>query len=188
MGASAAQLGVPLHEVLDHVERAYAPRRPDFATARAAAVAWAERALLRRGDESCEDPLTSLTTVPYLRTRLAEIYRGLEEVPAAGESHVLVVVELPRTLVRHELELSLRALEVADVLRSVFPRDETLALLTSRRFAALVPRERSDALTLRLLGLLLDRAVGRRGQPRLWVEQLPRSADGVASVLAGLCE
>ncbi|MFI5425492.1 hypothetical protein [Aeromicrobium sp. UC242_57] len=96
MGASAAQLGVPLHEVLDHVERAYAPNEPAAAATRAAAVAWAERALIHHADIACEDPLTSLATVPYVRTRLAEIYRGAESVGRrATDSSALVVVELP---------------------------------------------------------------------------------------------
>lgn len=189
VGASAAQMGVPLHEVLDLVERAFAPDGPDVAAVRAAAVAWAERALLRHVDESCEDPLTSLATVPYLRSRLAEIYRGAERAGRdAGDTTALVVVELPRPLRGHELERALLGLDVAEVLRQVFTGDETIAQLTVRRFAALVARERSDDVTLSLVALLLDRTLAGHGQPRLWVERLPASADGVAQVLAGLCE
>lgn len=189
VGASAAQWGVPLHEVLDHVERAFAPDQPSFAATRAAAVAWAERALVRHADISCEDPLTSLATVPYVRSRLTEIYRGAENVGGrASDSTAVVVVELPRSHVGHELELSLRALHVAEILRTVFAGDETVAQLTPRRFAALVARDRTDDITLSLLAMLLDRAVGEHGQSRLWVEQLPASVDGVAQVLAGLCE
>jgi hypothetical protein len=35
-------MGVPFHEVLDHVERAHAPAEPSFATVRAASLAWVE--------------------------------------------------------------------------------------------------------------------------------------------------
>lgn len=189
VGASAAQMGVPLHEVLDHVERAYAPDEPDFAAARAASVAWAETALIHRAGVSCEDPLTSLATVPYLRARLAETYRGAEQ---AGErpadTAALVVVELPRSHVGHELELALRALDVAEVLRTVFSGDETVAQLTSRRFVALAARRRTDELTIGLVGLLLDEMLAHHGQARLWVEHLPASADGIVHVLAALCE
>lgn len=189
VGASAARLGVPLHEVLDHVERAYVPDEPSFAASRAAAVAWAEAALIRDADVACEDPLTTLATVPYLRSRLSEIYRGAASAGRrASETCVLVVAELPRTHVGHELEQSLRALEVAQVLRTVFAGEETVAQLSSRRFAVVARRERADDVTVALLGLLLERSVGEHGQPRLWVEQLPASIDGVAVVLAGLCE
>lgn len=189
VGASAAHLGVPLREVLDHVERAFAPDAPHFAVTREAAVAWSEAALVHRADISCEDPLTSLASVPHLRARLAEVYRGADRDDVrVMDHHVLVVIELPRTSRGHELELSLRALDVGDVLRSVFRGDETIAQLTSRRFAVLAGRERADVVTMALLGIMLDRARDEHGQTRLWVEQLSATEDGVAQVLAGLCD
>ncbi|MFC5678026.1 hypothetical protein [Aeromicrobium endophyticum] len=189
VGASAAQTGVPLHEVLDHVERAYRPDAPDFEVARAAALAWADASLVGLADISCDDPLTSLATVPYLRSRLAEIYRGAgSRGRRAADSHALVVVELPRAAHGNDIEQALRALDVAEVLRTVFVGDETVAQLSVRRFAALAARERADDLALDLLGVLLDRAFGAGAQPRLWVERLPASVDGVAQVLAGLGE
>jgi hypothetical protein len=189
VGASAAQLGIPLHEVLDHVQRAYAPDAPEFAAIRAAAVAWAERALIHHADMSCEDPLTSLATVPHVRSRLAEIYRGAERHDRqAADTHALVVVELPRSPAGHDLEVALQALDVAEVLRSVFSGDETVAQLNPRRFTAVVGRERTDDVTIGLLGILLDRMLADKGQARLWVERLPASAVGIAQVLAGLCE
>lgn len=189
VGASAARLGVPLHEVLDHVERAFAPAPPSFGVVRAAATAWAELALIHHADIACEDPLTSMATVPYLRSRLAEIYRGAERAgrPAADVT-ALVVVELPRIAAGHELEQALRALDVAEVLRLVFTADETIAQLAPRRFAALAARERADAPTIGLLRLLVDRAMQHRGQSRIWVEHLPSSADGVPHLLAVLAE
>ncbi len=189
VGASAAQMGVPLHEVLDHVERAYAPDEPDFAAARAAAVAWAETALVHRAGISCEDPLTSLATVPYLSSRLAETYRGAERAgQRAADTAALVVVELPRSHVGHELELALRALDVAEVLRTVFSGDETVAQLSPRRFVALAARRRTDDLTIGLVAILLEETLAHHGQARLWVEHLPGSSDGVVHLLAALCE
>jgi GGDEF domain-containing protein len=189
VGASAAQTGVPLHEVLDHVERAYLPDPPVFEVARAASLAWADAAMVRLAGVSCHDPLTSLATVAHLRSRLDETYRGAERAGGrAAESHVLVVAELPRERQGNEIERALQALDVAEVLRTVFTGDETHARLTPRRFAVLAARTDADDVTVDLLGLLLDRTLTTPGQARLWVERLPASADGVAQVLAGLCE
>lgn len=189
VGASAAQLGVPLHEVLDHVERAYAPAEPPSAVTRATAVAWAERILVDSADIACEDPLTSLASVPYVRSRLAEIYRGADrDGRRATDTHALVVVELSRAGRGHGLEQAVRALDVAQVLHTVFTGDETIAQLSPRRFGALVARARADDVTLTLLGLLLDRTLAERDRARLWVEHLPGSADGIAPVLAALGE
>ncbi|WP_332642166.1 hypothetical protein [Aeromicrobium sp.] len=187
VGASAAQMGVPLHEVLDHVERAHAEEEPPFATVRAAALAWVEEALLHQVDASCEHPLTSLSTVPHVRSRLGDVYRGAErDGKRAADTHALVVVELPRLDPGNELEQELRSLEVAEAMRMVYVGDETVAQLSPRRFAALVGVERADAVTVRLLAMMLEQVLGDEPQVRLWVEHLPSTSDGIASTLAAL--
>lgn len=187
VGACAAQMGIPLHEVMDHVERAHVQGEPLFATVRAAALAWVDMALLHQVDVSCEHPLTSLSTVPHVRSRLGDVYRGAERAGTrAADTYALVVVELRRADLGNELEESLHALEVADTMRSVFAGDETIAQMSARRFGALVQREHADTVTIRLLALLLERTLGHTGQARLWVEQLPGSPDGIASLLAAL--
>ena len=187
VGARAAQMGVPLHEVMDHVERAHVPKEPSFATVRAAALAWVGEALNHQMDVSCEHPLTALSTVPHVRSRLGDIYRGAErDGVQAADTHALVVVELPRIAPGNELEQSLRALEVAEAMRLVFAGDETIAQMSPRRFAALSSRGRTDAVTISLLAAVLERALGDDSQTRLWVERLPGSVDGIAMMLAGL--
>lgn len=187
VGASAAQTGVPLHEVLDHVERACAPDPAPAGVVRATALAWADVTLADYADVSCDDPLTSLATAPYLRSRLAEVYRGAAaRGRSVADTHALVVVELQRARHGNEIEQELRALEVAELLRTVFTADETIARPSPRRFAALVASERADDVTIRLVGLLLDRA-GHRAARR-WVERLPASVDDVAHVLVALSE
>ena len=189
VGASAARLGVPLHEVLDHMERAFAGREPSYEATRAAVLAWADEALVLHADISCEDPLTSLASTAYVRSRLAEMYRGAErDGHLVSERSALVVVELPSRHTGHEIEESLRALDVAEAMRAVFAGDETVAQMSPRRFAALVGRERADVVSMSLLRILLERALGSHVQPRLWVEELPPSADGISRVLAGLAE
>lgn len=187
VGASAAQMGIPLHEVLDHVERAHAHKEPSLATVRATALAWVEEALLHQVDVSCEHPLTSLSTVPHVRSRLGDVYRGAERAGMrAADTHALVVVELPRLGVGNRLEESLNALEVAETMRAVFAGDETIAQVSERRFVALVDRENTDTVTISLLALLLERTLERAGPIRLWVEQLPGSSESIATLLAAL--
>jgi len=171
------------------MERAYADQQPSFEATRAAVLAWADWALVLHADVSCEDALTSLATPAYLRSRLTEVYRGAErDGHRVADKSALVAVELPRRHTGHELEQSLRALDVAGAMRAVFAGDETVAQVSPRRFAALVGRERADVLSMSLLRILLERALGSDLRPRLWVEELPPSVDGVARVLAGLSE
>lgn len=186
VGASAAQMGIPLHEVLDHVERAHAQQEPSFATVRATALAWTEKALFHQVDVSCEHPLTSLSTVPHVRARLGDVYRGADRAGTrVPDTHVLVVVELPRIDHAHQLEQSLHALEVAETMRTVFAGDETIGQMSARRFVALAECGRADPVTVSLLALLLERMHTARA--RLWVEQLPARAEDAAGLLAALC-
>jgi len=190
VGASAALMGAPLHEVLDRVERAHdrIGSEPEFSIVRAAAVAWAEHIRLGATDVSCEDPLTSLATAEYLRSRLAEVYRGAARTgERAAHRHVLVVVELARMPSGHDLEASLRAIDVAEALRSVFAGDETVAGLTAQRFAVLAQRSRVDDLAMHLLGIVLRRDLDDSARPmRTWVEELPADEDDVRHLLAVL--
>lgn len=187
VGASAADGGLPLHEVLDHVERAHCGQDPDFAVVRAAAVGWAERVMERRFGDSCEDPLTSLASPAHVRLRLEEIYRGAsrDDLPAT-QSHVLVVAELPPLVPPHRLEDALRALEVSEVLRTVFDGDETVGQLAARRFVVVARRCHADELAVHLVSRLLAKAFPGPPAPRLWVEQLPSSADNLGWMLGQL--
>ncbi|MET0953917.1 MAG: hypothetical protein ABWX57_11550, partial [Aeromicrobium sp.] len=158
-----------------------------FATVRAAALAWVEEALVHQVDASCEHPLTTLSTAAHVRSRLGDVYRGAErDGTRAADDYAMVVVELPRLDPGNELEQELRSLEVAEAMRMVYAGDETIAQLSPRRFAALAGIERADAVTVRLLALMLEQVLGDESQARLWVEHLPSSADGVATMLAGL--
>lgn len=190
VGASAAQMGAPLHEVLDQVERAHDRIGADleFSIVRAAAVAWAEHSRLVSADQTCEDPLTSLATPEHLRTRLAEVYRGAaRRGELAAHRHVLVVIEIAPGRFGHEIETSLRSLDVAEALRSVFGGDETLAQLTSRRFGVLAERSRVDELALHLLAMVLRRELAETDRPiRTWVEELPADEDDLRHVIAVL--
>ena len=186
VGASAADQGAPLHEVLDLVERAYGGT-PEHRVVRAASLAWSERVTEHAHGITCEDELTGLATTGHLRSRLAEIHR---EADMAGvrvaDTHVLVGVQLVAGLGASSLERALHALEVSEVLREVFPGEETIARINERCFVVLVRRDRADAMTLALVRLLVQRTSAGVPSPRLWVEELPGDYEDSVRVVAEL--
>lgn len=186
VGASAADQGAPLQEVLDLVERAYGGS-PQHVVVRAASLAWAERVTEHLHGVTCEDELTSLATPAHLRSRLSELHR---EADMAGtrvaDTHVLVGVKLGAGQGASSLERALHALEVSEVLREVFPGEETIARIDERCFVVLVRRDRADAMTLALVRLLVQRTSAGVPSPRLWVEELPGDYQDSVRVVAEL--
>src|SRR5262249_44458239 len=51
------------------------PRDPALRLVGAIAEGWAEESVSQFARGGCEDPLSGMATLPYLRTRLAEVYR-----------------------------------------------------------------------------------------------------------------
>src|SRR5690606_37655779 len=185
VGASAASLGVPLHEVLDRVERAFDGLEPSFAMVRGVAVAWAETSHLLHMEMSCEDPLTQLSTLAHLRSRLDALYRrAVRDDTTVSDSHGLVVVELPRQSTG-VLESTLHAVDVSVAMRTAFPGDEVIAQLAPQRFCVVVERDRLDQLTLNLVTVLLRRTF-ESPPPRVWFEMLPPAVQDVTWVLDAL--
>ncbi|HEX4060580.1 MAG TPA: hypothetical protein VHY58_06105 [Streptosporangiaceae bacterium] len=129
IGEAVTDLAAFCH-VLDGVD-------PPLDLVRPLAEGWAEAGLATMAHGTCEDPLTGLTTVPYLRTRLGEVYREARDAGGcAADSHRLVVAELPRSLDPWD-RLSVLIL-VSHELRSAFPGGETLSLVAPTRAIALV--------------------------------------------------
>jgi len=189
VGASAANLGSPLQEVFDQLERAYARHgaTPAYDVVKALSVSWSEAALSHHHQLSCEDPLTALSTLPHLRSRLGDLYRGAErEGTPVSDSHALVVVELPRTSSMNPLDGSLDMLEASEAMRTVYSGDETISQVAPRRAVALVERGRIDRSTLQLLQILVRRQSYAGAEPRLWIESPPRSALGIGWLLTEL--
>ncbi len=92
------------------------------------AEGWAEEGMAQFSQGDCEDPLSGLATLPYLRTRLAEVYR---EAAQAGTSpagtHRLLLVRLP-----HQPDPWRRMAQtilIGHDLRAAFPGGETLSLV-----------------------------------------------------------
>ncbi|YCK33155.1 hypothetical protein ACNF49_03330 [Actinomadura sp. ATCC 39365] len=79
LGAARAGAGVGINEGLGDLAALFAVTdrgEPTFPLVRAYAAGWAEQSFAPMSDLQCEDPLTGLATVAYLRTRLGELYRG----------------------------------------------------------------------------------------------------------------
>jgi hypothetical protein len=107
----------------------------------AIAEGWAEESVSQFARRGCEDPLSGMATLPYLRTRLAEVYREAEQRGTSpAETHRLLVVGLPRRPDPWR-RLALPILVGRD-LRAAFPGGETLALAKPGPAIALVPARR----------------------------------------------
>ena len=93
----------------------------------AIAAGWAEESLAQLAQGGREDPLSGLATLPYLRTRLAEVYREAEQGGASpADTHRLLVVMLPRH--PDPWRRMALAILVGHDLRAAFPGGETLSL------------------------------------------------------------
>ena len=108
----------------------------------AIAEGWAEESLTQLAQGGCEDPLSGLATLPYLRTRLAEVYREAEQGGTSpADTHRLLVVGLPRR--PDPWRRMALAILVGHDLRAAFPGGETLLIAKPGPAIALV-RARGD--------------------------------------------
>lgn len=116
-------------------------RDPALRLVGAIAEGWAEESVSQFARGGCEDPLSGMATLPYLRTRLAEVYREAEQRGTSpAETHQLLVVGLPsRPDPWRRLVLPIL---VGRDLRAAFPGGETLALAKPGPAIALVPARR----------------------------------------------
>ena len=177
LGHARAQAGVGIGETLADLGALFAELgrdEPPMRCARALAEGWAESGVFGAAGLTCEDPLTGLTTPPYLRSRTAELYRGGD---SPRDAYCLVVVDLAARL--DPWKRIAWTIVVGHALRRAFPGEETLTLLGSGRVGALVPlRPELELVTARL-----RRDVATRHTARLWVEHLPEDALGAARLL-----
>ncbi len=103
---------------------------------------WDEESLARLAQGGCEDPLSGLATLPYLRTRLAEVYREAEDDGTSpADTHRLLVVGLPRR--PDPWRRMALAILLGHDLRAAFPGGETLSIAKPGPAIALV-RARGD--------------------------------------------
>ena len=152
LGRSRARAGIGIAETIDDLAALFAVlgRNPDGGQAAdpplrlicAIAEGWAEESLAQLAQGGCEDPLSGLATLPYLRTRLAEVYREAERGGTSpADTHRLLVVGLSRR--PDPWRRMALAILVGHDLRAAFPGGETLSIAKPGPAIALV-RARGD--------------------------------------------
>lgn len=188
VGASAAQLGYPLQDVLDTVETAYLNVKasdPDYRVLKAALIAWSDHMERFACEVSCEDPLTTLSTAAHLRSRIDDAYRLCASIGVEPDHEfALIVVQRERRRTVLPLEESLQTLRIARVLRGLYDGDETLAQVAPHRIGVLARRDRADRIVLLRSELEAEGLIGAAG--RIWIESLPQDTDDIAWLLSEL--
>jgi hypothetical protein len=183
-GAALARDGVSLAESLEGLAlttRQVLGTEPDHDTARALAVAWSEAMLGYLNDLSCNDPLTGLSTLAHLRSRISDIYRGFSH-----DDHALVVVSAPpypdagsgRDDV---LTRAMYLAQLGDTARTVFPGTETIGHVAPGRVVVLADRDDRIGRRVGLLRRMLDG--GAVPNTRVWIEGLPDSDEAAGRLL-----
>lgn len=182
VGRQLATDGVSLVEALDGLSALYrsiAGGEPAFDAVRALSSSWAEASLVYLHTLSCEDPLTGLSSLAHLRSRLGELYREAElRGTSVSRTHALVVVEPLNPPGTSPFDRELRLVDVAECLRIVFCGGDVLGRVGSHRAAALVGREPNlpeQVATARALitQWRLDTDVPQLA--RIWIEGLPNT-------------
>jgi hypothetical protein len=129
LGRSRARGGTGIAETIDDLAALFAVLEEALPVRLVGAVAegWAEENQDQLARDACEDTLSGLATVPYLRTRLAEVYREAGQAGTSpADTHCLLVVRLPRRPDPwHRMAI---AIGIGRDLRAAFPGGETLSM------------------------------------------------------------
>ena len=191
VGRDVARDGAALGEALSGLRSTchlVLGRSPDFDAAEALSVAWSEATLEYLHDLSCEDPMTGLTSLAHVRTRLDELYRDAEltDVPLRA-SNALVVVEVSfrreDSFADHHFTRALRLVQVAEAMRSVYSGGQTIGRVGLNRAVAVVERDADLGQPVSLLRELLGDLDLGPADVRVWIEGLPPTAESATRLL-----
>lgn len=191
VGGDVARDGAALGEALSGLRTTYQlvlGTNPAFDATEALSVAWSEATLEYLHDLSCEDPLTGLTSLAHVRTRLAEVYREAELTDVSVQSsHALVVVAVrfrdQQAVVEHHFTRALRLCQVAEAIRAVFSGGQTIGRLGLNRAVALVARTPDLGTSVALLREYLGDLDFGTADVRVWIEGLPASPESATRLL-----
>lgn len=178
LGRARADVGASVGEALADLATLYgvaAGGLPPYDVTRALAESHAEGVLDRLFGRQCEDPLTCLTSMDYLCSRLAEEYRAAElHGTAVGDRKALVVVEHRATggPPTDRLAGAVRRIDVGVAVRTVFAGGETCTQAGDDRVVVLVDRVARLPFAVGLLRELLVDGTAGGATARTWVEPL----------------
>ena len=151
-------------------------------------IGWVDRTLDTLFTSACVDSMTELASLPYLMTRLTELYasaaaRGTR-VP---DEHAFVVVQvlMAGDLMQSETQMVI----IQRALRAAFHAGETLARIGPQCAIALVSRGEpalSCALGQLRISLETARANDRIRRHRMWLERLPYQRDSLPALIREL--
>ena len=193
VGWQLAQDGASLQEVLDGLRATSLDvlgEEPTFEDISALCAAWSESTLAYLHQMSCEDPMTGLTSLAHVRTRLSELYRG--ELRAEGSTqqrYALVVADLPGDATGMaaprdgHLSRAMRIGRLGEATRTVFAGTETIGRLGEHRVVVVVERSARLGRRVALLRKLLDQVDLSGHTARVWIEGLPSTDNGAAMLL-----
>jgi hypothetical protein len=184
LGQARARAGVGISETLTDVAALFqvlGEGTPPLEVLTALAEGWADAGLARMSDASCEDPLTGLVSLAYLRTRLGEVYREARQRGTCPEAtHRLVVVELPRR--SDPWRRIALVILVGHDLRTAFPGGDTLSL--SRPGPAIALVQVTEEFAFRFTGL--RRAIRAALGTEVRMIRLPARQEDAEELLDGL--
>ncbi len=148
-------------------------------------VGWVDRTLDELFTSECVDPLTELTSLPYLMTRLAEVYAEARvSAGSVSDDYALIVIHLPPASDPVVSETQMIVVQTA--MRSAFAGGETLARIGPSTAVALVRRVEprlSLGLTALRVQLELARLERRLARSRMWIERLPGERSDLPQLL-----
>jgi hypothetical protein len=151
-------------------------------------IGWVDRTLDTFFTSACVDPLTELATLPYLMTRLSELYAAAaSRAVEVGDEHAFVVVQVLAAgdLLQSETQMVI----IQRALRRAFGAGETLARIGPQCAIALVSRG-EPALNVALgqlrTGLDQARASDQIRRSRMWLARLPRDRDSLPALIRQL--
>jgi GGDEF domain-containing protein len=186
-GRAAADSGTTIEALLDDLAtvcQGATGSHPDFRLMRAVAEGWSDAQLGYLHSLSCEDPLTGLTSIHHVRTRLTDAYRAADRDGVEPQVALVLIDIVDRGAGLSRLDRTMRLVHVSEMLRTVYSGDETLGQLSGSRAVAVVRRDESLATTVRGLRDLLAGWASRGGPTtRVWIEGLPSSLGAAVTLL-----
>jgi hypothetical protein len=190
-GRGTAELGVPLEVALEDLAATFrvvlGTQEPRFAAVREFAQGYSDAQIGYLHSLSCEDPLTALTSLSHLRTRIGDAFRAATRDGTDVDLTLVLVEVLDEPTAMSRLDAAMLLVPISEMMRSVFSGDETLARLSGTRAAGLVRRDDRLAAGTTSLRELLDDWTARGGpRTRVWIEGLPTTISTAVALLDDL--